>query len=150
MAALTVTTGFFTENLLKYKEFPELSLCFEQVDFNFYAISHEFFKPFTRCLRVGVHAGATTRVIPDLIIISTQGGVLPQCVQGSDLTYNVAPLALRPACLIAYISACGGPELFMVAFPDNFTILDDDSAYHRVRKNPILASRGKFKRLGHE
>ena len=47
--------------------------------------------------------------MPASMILSTQGGVEPWCVQGSNETYMVAPWVFKPAISIACTSACLSP-----------------------------------------
>ena len=51
----------------------------------------------------------TTRATPAAINASAQGGVRPVWLQGSKLTYTVAPRACDPAARNAMTSACASP-----------------------------------------
>src|SRR5439155_16600250 len=57
----------------------------------------------------GSSRATTTRRNPAAIRASAQGGVLPQWLHGSRVTYAVAPCAAAPARRIASVSPCGRP-----------------------------------------
>jgi len=61
---------------------------------------------------LGSASAATTRPIPAAMTVSVQGGVRPVWLQGSSVTYIVAPRGLRPRAATsasAFASACGAP-----------------------------------------
>ncbi len=61
--------------------------------------------PFPLTKGLGSFKGITTRLMPASIMASVHGPVLPVWLQGSRVTYKVAPLVLPLAFLMASTSA---------------------------------------------
>jgi hypothetical protein len=68
-----------------------------------------FLKPSPATRGFGSCIAATTRATPAPMRASAQGGVRPKWLQGSSVTYAVAPRAASPATASALASACGRP-----------------------------------------
>ena len=81
---------------------------------------------------------------------SLQGPVRPVWLQGSSVTYSVAPRARSPACFSATISAWSRAIVLVESLAEDRAILDDDAANRGIGAGQTDAFARQVQRVLHE